>query len=198
MATSFARDVRSAPNVISLSRILLVAIAAPLYFYGPKGVAIGLAVLAGVTDYLDGWLARATGQVTRLGAILDQFGDLCFESLLLLIAVSEGFFPPVVLFLYLLREFWVVSIRRFMAASRLDIPSSVWGKLKTNFVMWGFLPTYLSLAGVAPGLEPHLGHAGRLIVGLGILFSYVGAVGYTRAFVAGYGQAGGTDPAHSR
>src|SRR5688572_26802035 len=116
MPGRLARDLRALPNIITLLRISLLIVAAAVYFAGARGTGIVLAVIAGVTDYLDGAVARATGQVTRLGEILDQFSDLCYESLVLIVAVAQGFFPPWVLLVYLAREFWVVCIRRFMAA----------------------------------------------------------------------------------
>jgi CDP-diacylglycerol--glycerol-3-phosphate 3-phosphatidyltransferase len=187
MASTLARDLRTAPNLITLSRIALVLVGTAIYFSTSPGLGIALAVAAGLTDYLDGAVARATGQVTKLGEILDQFCDLCFESLALTVAVSAGFFPPYVLLLYLFREFWVMCLRRFMAGAGANIPSSVFGKLKTNFVMWGFLPTFLSVGRLLPSLEPALGHVGRLAVGLGLLFSYLSGLRYTLAFFAAYG-----------
>jgi cardiolipin synthase (CMP-forming) len=187
MATTLGRDIRTIPNLITLSRIVLMLIATALYFAGRQGVAIALAVLAGVTDYLDGAIARATGQVTRLGEILDQFCDLCYESLALTVAIQAGFFPPYFILIYLFREFWVLSIRRSLAYSGQNIPSSLIGKLKTNLVMWGFLPTFLALSGVMPAATtPFLTQAGRIMVSVGLVFSYLSGIGYTRAFVAAY------------
>jgi cardiolipin synthase (CMP-forming) len=186
MATTLGRDIRTIPNLITLSRIVLMVIATALYFSGRQGLAIALAVVAGVTDYLDGAIARATGQVTRLGEILDQFCDLCYESLALTVAIQAGFFPAYVILLYLFREFWVLSIRRSLAHAGKNIPSSLLGKLKTNLVMWGFLPTFLALSGVLPAATPFLTVAGRIMVGAGLVFSYLSGIGYTRAFLAGY------------
>jgi CDP-diacylglycerol--glycerol-3-phosphate 3-phosphatidyltransferase len=148
-----------------------------------------LSILAGVTDYLDGYIARRTKQVTRLGEILDQFCDLCFESFIIIIATLQGFFPPYFIFLYLFREFWVMCLRRFMAGARMNIPSSLAGKVKTNLIMWGFFPTYLSISAIVPAAEPYLGHFGRLAVGLGIAAGYYSALGYTKVFAAGYAEA---------
>lgn len=188
MTSALARDLRSLPNVITLARIALILIAAALYFYVSRPIGIALAVLGGVTDYVDGMVARRTGQVTRLGEILDQFSDLCFEALGILVVVVHGFYPPIVLYLYLLREFWVGGLRRYMAAVQMNIPSSLAGKLKTNVLMWSLLPAYLSINGVLPGLEPGMAHFARASLALGLVLGYVSAWGYTRAFAAGYGR----------
>ena len=189
MSTSFVRDLRTTPNIITLSRIVLLWVGALVFFYLSHGTGIVLVVVAGITDYLDGYVARRTGQVTRLGEILDQFCDLCFESFLILIATLSGFFPPFVLCLYLFREFWVLGMRRFAAAARINIPSSLLGKAKTNLIMWGFLPTYLSVSGLVPSLEPYIRYFGQAAVGCGLLASYISAWGYTRTFAAGYADA---------
>jgi CDP-diacylglycerol--glycerol-3-phosphate 3-phosphatidyltransferase len=189
MGSTIGRDIRTVPNVITLSRIFLVLLGVVVYFYVSPGWGIVLSTVAGVTDYLDGYVARRTGQVTRLGEILDQFCDLCFESFLIVMATVQGFFPPLVICVYLLREFWVASLRRFMAAAHMNIPSSLAGKAKSNLIMWSFVPTYLSIANGAPALEPYLAYAAYLIMGLGLLASYMSAWGYTRAFATGYAQA---------
>ncbi len=189
MDASIQRDLRTVPNMITLMRIVLLCCGVTVYFYVSNVVGIALAILAGVTDYLDGYLARRMKQVTRLGEILDQLCDLCFESFIIILATLQGFFAPYFIFLYLFREFWVTCLRRFMAEARINIPSSFVGKLKTNLIMWGFFPTYLSVSNLIPALEPYLGYLGRVSVGAGLLMGYVSALGYTKAFAAGYARA---------
>jgi CDP-diacylglycerol--glycerol-3-phosphate 3-phosphatidyltransferase len=189
MGSTIKHDLRTVPNVITLLRIVLLCIGVWVYFYVSHGVGIALVILAGVTDYLDGYIARRTKQVTRLGEILDQFCDLCFEAFIIIITILQGFFAPYIIFLYLFREFWVMCLRRFMAGARMNIPSSLAGKVKTNLIMWGFFPTYLSMSKILPVAEPYMGHAGRIMVVLGLAAGYYSALGYTKAFVAGYAEA---------
>lgn len=185
----FAADLSTAPNLITLSRLVLILMGAGFFFAGHTTVGLVLAVAGGVTDYLDGWLARRTGQVTRLGEILDQFCDIFYESLVLYIAIAQFHFLPLwVLPVYLARELWVTTIRRFMAGHQLNIASNLWGKLKTNFVMWGFLPTYLSIVGVLPALEPGLTYFAWGAIGVGVAFGYLSAWDYTRQLIVGYDQ----------
>jgi CDP-diacylglycerol--glycerol-3-phosphate 3-phosphatidyltransferase len=192
---TFAADLATAPNIVTLSRIVLVLAAAAMFFLGLERPGIVVAVVGGMTDYLDGWLARKTGQVTRLGEVLDQFCDVFFESLVLYLAIARfQFLPPWVLIVYLGREFWVTTIRRFMAGVQMNIPSSFLGKLKTNFVMWGFLPAYLSIERVFPAAEPGLRYVGQGAIATGILLGYLSAWDYTRQLIAGYDQLSAPPP----
>jgi CDP-diacylglycerol--glycerol-3-phosphate 3-phosphatidyltransferase len=191
MSASIRADLRTVPNVITILRIVLLCLGVGVYFYVSNAVGIALAILAGVTDYLDGYLARRMKQVTRLGEILDQFCDLCFESFIIIIATLQGFFASYIIFLYLFREFWVTCIRRVMAQAHINIPSSLAGKAKTNLIMWGFFPTFLSVSNLIPSCEPYMGYAGRLIVAAGLVMGYVSALGYTKAFATGYAQTAG-------
>jgi CDP-diacylglycerol--glycerol-3-phosphate 3-phosphatidyltransferase len=189
MHASLRSDLRTLPNVLTLLRILLLCLGVSVYFYVSNSAGIALAIFAGITDYLDGYLARRMNKVTRLGEILDQFCDLCFESFLITIATLKGFFAPYLIFIYLFREFWVTCVRRFMAESRMNIPSSWVGKAKSNLVMWSFFPTYLSISDLLPSWEPYLGYAGRIMIALGLVASYASALGYTKAFATGYARA---------
>lgn len=188
---TFAADLATTPNIITLSRIVLVLVAAGMFFVGLERPGILVAVVGGLTDYLDGWVARRTGQVTRLGELLDQFCDIFFESLILYLAIARyQFLPPWILPVYLGREFWVTTVRRFMAGHQLNIASSFAGKLKTNFIMWGFLPAFLSIQHVIPAAEPALRYVGQGAIATGILLGYLSAWDYTRQMIAGYDQIG--------
>src|SRR3954467_2341332 len=76
---------RALPNMISLSRVLL---AAGFVAFERVDVRLGLVGLAGLTDFLDGWLARRARWTTRLGALIDPFADRVFA----LVAVSTFLF----------------------------------------------------------------------------------------------------------
>ena len=185
--SGFAADLATAPNIITLSRILLLLVGAPLFFAGYALSGMILAAIAGWTDYLDGWLARRTGQVTRLGEILDQFCDFFFESVVLYVAVAKFHVLPLwVMIAYLAREMWVTTIRRFMAGHQINIASNLLGKMKTNLLCWGFVPTFVSIGGFLPALDPAMSYIGRASMVVGITIGYVSAYDYTRQLVAGY------------
>lgn len=74
-------ELRSLPNLVSISRLALAAV---FVVVDQADVRIVLVMLALGTDYLDGWIARHLGPMTRVGALLDAFADRVFA----LVAVS--------------------------------------------------------------------------------------------------------------
>lgn len=191
MARSFAEDLRTIPNILSLSRMVVVTVAAAVFFSGHYTLGVILGIIAGATDYLDGILARKLNQVTKLGEILDQFSDLFFESACILMLVTHPEGPhPMVLFVYLLREFWVTTIRRFLADAQINIASSFIGKLKTNFLGYCFALYFFHIAHVFPEpIDSVMFWLGSVGLYGGLFWSYVSAWSYTRQFVQHYPEA---------
>ena len=72
---SIARQLRTIPNQLSLLRLALVPVFLWLVLSGQEGLALITLIVASVTDYLDGYLARKLNQTTRLGALLDPAAD---------------------------------------------------------------------------------------------------------------------------
>jgi len=96
MQTMKLSELRQLPNLVSLSRIALI----PLLGYylasdAPHAVAVcvGLISLAGITDGLDGILARRLGQITPLGIALDPIADKIFAGALVILLVIFRQFP---------------------------------------------------------------------------------------------------------
>jgi CDP-diacylglycerol--glycerol-3-phosphate 3-phosphatidyltransferase len=192
MATGsqIARDIRTLPNLITLSRIVLVLVAALVFIFLDPMLGLGISIIAGATDYLDGIVARRTGQVTRLGEILDQFSDLVFEcSCFLIMMTLYGPLMDIAFIAYLVRETWVATIRRYTAEQQINIPSTIFGKLKTNFLGWSFVLLVVHAHNWLPQLEPFLGWLAYFGVCGGLCFAYFAAFTYTKAFVAGYDRA---------
>jgi len=129
------------PNLLTFFRILLIPFII-FAFYGKNvhshwpWVAAFLFIVAAVTDYFDGYLARLWGQSTRLGRILDPIADkLLVASVLLILAynqrLGQGFLIPAIIILC--REVLVSGLREFMAEIRVGMPVTKLAKYKTAF-----------------------------------------------------------------
>ncbi len=88
--------------------------------------------LAGLTDFLDGYLARKTGQVTRLGQFLDPLADKIYISTALLMLAylgRAGWWVPGVI---IGREMAITALRVYAGKRGVAVPASMAAKLKTN------------------------------------------------------------------
>ncbi len=158
------------PNVLTLSRIaaipLMVALVALRRPMGDLGACIVFG-LAGITDYLDGMLARARQQHSDLGRMLDPIADKLLVGAALMVLVAHGrvsalgLYPAIVI---MLREILVSGLREYLAGIRIGLPVTRLAKWKTGFQM-GALGTLLA------------GDTGARLVGLSALpVSLIGEV----------------------
>jgi CDP-diacylglycerol---glycerol-3-phosphate 3-phosphatidyltransferase len=122
------------PNLLSASRLfatilvfVLVLVDQPWAFL----TATALFVLASLTDFFDGYLARRLKVVSSFGAFLDLTADKVFVSAILVALVQVGLVPAWIVFVIVTREFLVTSLRSIAAEKGKKIPPSMWGKQKT-------------------------------------------------------------------
>lgn len=142
------------PNMLSLSRLvatllvfILVLINQPWAFL----LATVLFVLASITDFFDGYLARRLKVVSSLGVFLDLTADKVFVSAILVAFVQIGIVPAWVVFVIITREFLVTGLRSVAAAKGHVIPAGIWGKQKTFITL-----VAMGLLLLAKGVGAHL------------------------------------------
>ena len=121
------------PNVLTLVRILLIPVFVMLLIDPTPDRALSAAivfVVAAVTDLLDGYVARKTGQITKLGRLLDPIADklLVLSALILLVQVDRV--SALVAILIIAREVAVTGIRAIAATEGLIMSAEVTGKYK--------------------------------------------------------------------
>ena len=85
-------DLATAPNLLSIARIVGVTAAVLLYFAGYPVATLVIGTVSCLTDHLDGYLARRLGQETTLGAMLDQAADSYTTAIALAMLVIAGGF----------------------------------------------------------------------------------------------------------
>ncbi len=157
----------SLPNILTLSRILAVPILVFLQWPATRphskqplpldyGLAYALYCLMGITDYFDGYLARAQGTVSKLGVFLDPIADKIMVGAVILLLVFtrdiEGWHVIAALII-LLREITVSGLREFLAGLQVSVPVSQLAKWKTTaqlvafggLILAGALPAWLWL-----------------------------------------------------
>ena len=150
------------PNLLTLSRIFAVPILVFLLWRpAPLDYAITFVLycVVGITDYFDGYLARAQGRISRLGQFLDPIADKIMVAAVLVMLISSRKANPlpeiaglhiIPALVILLREITVSGLREFLAGLQVSVPVSALAKWKTALQM--FALGALILAGAVPHL----------------------------------------------
>jgi CDP-diacylglycerol--glycerol-3-phosphate 3-phosphatidyltransferase len=160
------------PNLLTLSRILAVPILVFLLWKpAPYDYLITFVLycIVGITDYFDGYLARAQARISRLGQFLDPIADKIMVAAVLVMLMAsrkaDGD-PPIIqdwsvipALIILLREIIVSGLREFLAELKVSVPVSRLAKWKTTFqlvslgalILGGAVPgqTWIHVVGVA-------------------------------------------------
>lgn len=165
------------PNVITLSRLLLVPVYISLVRSSDYDVAAAVLAVMGATDWIDGQVARRTGQVSELGKILDPAADRIVLMIAVITMVTNDLVPAWIWVPVLVREpimFVAVPLLAVMGATRIDV--TWFGKAGTFLLMFTF-PMLLYGASDAPGAEV-LEMAAYATAVPGIILSWYAAIMY--------------------
>lgn len=131
------------PNRITITRILLMPVFIVLFlvsFPGSKFVAMGVFLIAAISDSLDGYIARKYNLVTDLGKFLDPIADklLAITGLVMLITGANPIIPMpygiVVMFVMILRDYEVTGLRQIGQLKGKIIAADKVAKIKANFL----------------------------------------------------------------
>ncbi len=124
---------RAAPNLLTLLRICLAPFLIAAILEDHYGLALALFVTAGLTDALDGTLARVLQQRTRLGQYLDPVADKLLLSTLFLVLTHKGLIPARVTVLVFGRDVGILLVAAILyaAVGRREFQPSIFGKVNT-------------------------------------------------------------------
>ncbi len=123
------------PNLLSIFRMLLVPLLVVILltkFEGKEFVGLGVFLLASLTDFLDGYIARKKQQVTRLGKFLDPTADKILTSAAFISLVEMGLAPAWMVVVIIAREFAVSALRSLAASDNVIVAAIFSAKLKTT------------------------------------------------------------------
>ena len=163
------------PNVLTLSRIMAIPLLA-WFLWWPGWemgylIAFALYCLMGITDYFDGYLARTSGTVSKLGIFLDPIADKIMVAAVILVLAAQGVLNGpyvgdmhvVAGLIILMREIAVSGLREFLGPLQVSVPVSKLAKWKTTFQMVSLgalilgegLPRWTMMIGAVDANIPH-------------------------------------------
>jgi CDP-diacylglycerol---glycerol-3-phosphate 3-phosphatidyltransferase len=128
-------EIWNLPNALTLLRIFMVPFLVVVLltkFSGREYVGLAIFLLAAITDFFDGWIARRRNQTTRLGALLDPIADklLMSAAFISLVEMDPAHVPAWMVVIIIGREFAVSGLRSIAAQQGVTIAASPLGKWK--------------------------------------------------------------------
>jgi CDP-diacylglycerol--glycerol-3-phosphate 3-phosphatidyltransferase len=148
-------------NQVTIARIALLPVPCAMLLFAAdtwRWPAFFLLVFLGMTDFIDGLLARRDGP-TKLGSLLDPVADKMMIAAITLSLSGNGWVPVWVPVSILLREFFITALRSSVALRGQSVKTSILAKLKTIIQMGGFGTVFMTIF-----LQPH--HAMWVAFGL--------------------------------
>ncbi|SMB26743.1 phosphatidylglycerophosphate synthetase [Sterolibacterium denitrificans] len=129
------------PILLTWTRIVLIPLFVGVFYVSPAWLSLHeqalaatlIFIIAGVTDWLDGWLARKLGQTSAFGAFLDPVADKLMVAAALIVLVQLGRIDALIAVIIISRELAVSALREWMAkiGAAESVAVSMLGKIKT-------------------------------------------------------------------
>ena len=144
-----------------------------------KMVIVGiLFIIASITDFLDGYLARKYNNMSDYGKLMDPIADKVLVNSILIVLSSYGYIYPIVPVIVIIRDVIINSLRMLAATSGVAEPALVVGKFKTAFLMIGIT---LKLFGNLPFGLLNIAVDDLFIIA-GTLLSVISGMQYAKAY----------------
>lgn len=129
------------PNKLTTFRVVLIPffvvfLMTNLAGAASKWVALGLFIVASLTDFLDGYIARKNNLVTNFGKFMDPLADKLLVSAAMICFVELQRIPAWIVLIIIAREFFISGFRLVAAEQGVVIAAGWWGKFKTAFQMF--------------------------------------------------------------
>ena len=145
------------PNTLTTIRMILIVPFVMIMQITPDGngrfAALAIFIIASMTDFLDGYIARKNHLVTNFGKFMDPLADKLLVSAAMICLVSMDRLPAWMVIIIISREFAISGFRLIAADNGLVIAASWWGKFKTVSQMIMIILLIANLGGIFTILE---------------------------------------------
>ena len=142
---------RNLPNYLTISRIAVIPIIILTFYLDNSKIAHRLGallfILASITDFFDGYLARKFNLVSSFGKMFDPIADKLLVGCVIVMLVKRGTADEIPSLLILAREFLVAGLREFLALIRVSVPVSRLAQVKTCMQMFALTALILGSKG---------------------------------------------------
>lgn len=175
---------RRIPNILTMLRVLLIPVFVFLLVDPTPDSSLwatGIFIVASVTDWLDGYLARIYHAESILGTMLDPLADKLLTTAALVMLAAAGpaqRIPAWIVVALLSREMVVTGLRSVAAIQNIVVPASRWAKHKTAWTMLALVCLLIGKPYLVFGLEVNFYLSGMVFLWLALVFSVTTGIGY--------------------
>ena len=168
-------------NKITILRVILVPVFMVLMLINNdvcRMAALAVFVIASISDWLDGYIARNYNQVSNFGKFMDPLADkvLTTAAFLALMEIGRLWFGSVAIMLILTREFMVAGLRMNAGASGTVIAASMFGKVKTVVQMIAIIVSILLTNSIFPAQMSYI--VTNVVVWVSTIITVISGIDY--------------------
>lgn len=177
------------PNALTVIRFLLIPIIVIACVQGQYILAIAVLSISGLTDILDGTIARKYNYITDFGKLMDPLADKATQISLLTTLFIKGAIPIWILAVVVLKEFCMVSGASFLYGKELVVSSKWYGKLATVLFYVAMVISLLleQIGNTTNNIIKAIGIADTIIYYLAVITTIASLIMYMKAFyIQGY------------
>jgi CDP-diacylglycerol--glycerol-3-phosphate 3-phosphatidyltransferase len=173
---------KNLPNYLTVARIAAIPVIVLTFYFEDSKLAhrVGaiIFILASITDFFDGYLARKFNLVSSFGQMFDPIADKVLVGCVLVMLVKEGIADEIPCLLILAREFTVAGLREFLAQVHVSVPVTRLAKAKTTIQMVAI--TMLILGSTGSGISS-LDLIGHVFLWISAILTIVSGFSYLQA-----------------
>lgn len=164
------------PNKLTILRVLMI----PFFVLfmltsitggADKWIAVAIFIVASLTDFLDGYIARKYNLVSNFGKFMDPLADKLLVSAAMICLVEMGRLPAWIVIVIISREFIISGFRLIASDNGVVIAASYWGKFKTVFQMAMIIVLICNLGGAFRVVE-------TILIWVSLILTVVSLVDY--------------------
>lgn len=166
------------PNKLTVLRVCMVPVFVVLMLWNGLGeagkyAAAAVFVLASMTDWLDGYLARKNNLVTDFGKFMDPIADKLLVCSALICLVGNGSLAAWIVIVIIGREFIISGFRLVASDKGVVIAASYWGKFKTVFQMIMVVVLILNFGGIFDVIE-------QILIWISVILTVISLIDYLK------------------
>ena len=171
------------PNKLTILRMIMIPVFLVVLYIPGLGMAGNIAaaaifILASITDFLDGKIARKYNLVTNFGKFMDPLADKMLVSSAFICLVAQNKIAAWIVIVIIAREFVISGFRIVASDSGVVIAASYWGKFKTNFQMFAIILLMLNLGENFPAYAGGIHIAEQILIYIALILTIVSLVDY--------------------